>query len=254
MRALPADADGLGAARADGHWLHAALLQRCRAIGALAWPLAAPGAANDSVVQIEARAHVGELDALILGGGGDLKVAENGRACIEDRNDRDRYEYALLRYALAARLPVLGICRGAQLIQLAHGGALQAPRTDAATPGLHCDRTRYVAHHHAIELSADGRLQRVFGRASAEVSSAHRWRIAELGNGLRCDARCPSDGSIEAFSGSAPGWLLGVLWHPEFDLEHVRALPGHLIFAHLRAAIDARRSALNASASLHVDA
>ncbi|MFO1495930.1 MAG: gamma-glutamyl-gamma-aminobutyrate hydrolase family protein [Lysobacterales bacterium] len=212
-RHRPANPGERGAARETAWWVHEALAAACRAAGGLPLLLTAP---LDGDVEAEASACIDSVDALILGGGGDISQGPDGQrltalhaAC----PSRDRYEYALLRCARRAGKPVLGICRGAQLIQLAQGGALQPP--DASGDALHVDPARYTAHGHAIEwLGEDASTgHRLW------VNSAHRWRIQSLAQGLMPLARCPVDGSIEAFAANAGPWLRATLWHPEFMQE-----------------------------------
>lgn len=225
MRALPADPGGLGAARAAGWWLHRSLATACAAHGAEAWPLPPLeiGSAGD-----DARSRIAFLDALILGGGGDLAVDAQGLCAAPGELPlRDRYEYALLDAALARGIPVLGICRGAQLLQLAAGGALLAPAEAADTRTLHCDRRMYLEHLHPIELRSGGLLS----GSNATVNSAHRWTIRQLAPGLRTEAICPIDGTVEAFS-SAEQRLLGTLWHPEFDLDDRQVFGAFLALMH----------------------
>lgn len=239
-RALKAESGALGAARADGWWLHATLPERCREIGALPLLIAPPSAA---LCAREAREWVSLLDALILGGGGDIGTDRDGNPfdapCFAANGERDAFEYELLNEARRESIPVLGICRGAQLIQLSFGGHLLAPTPDPDGVRLHCEPELYVEHHHALTLAPGGILPG--SRSSTfEVNSAHRWRIGELAQGLRVEARCPDDNSIEAFSAQTGGFLLGVLWHPEFEPGSETAFAGSAIFDCLREAI-ARR-------------
>lgn len=214
-RYRPAEPAGLGAARAPGWWLHDALTAQCRAAGGLPLALAAPLSSADDI-QAEAQACIDAVDALILGGGGDIGLGPDGRpldALHAPLPERDRFEYALLAAARSAHKPVLGICRGAQLIQLACGGTLEPP--SPASDIVHVDPDRYVEHGHLIEWVANDALR---GRR-VWVNSAHRWRILALPAPLEAIARCPADGTIEAFRADAGSWLYGTLWHPEFMQE-----------------------------------
>lgn len=238
LRTRGADQRGRGAARADGWWLHDALLQRCADIGALAWPLAAPAGLADAPIAALAQAQIGELDALILAGGGDILLApasEPPPGADALALTRDRHEYALLAAARARGLPVLGICRGAQLIHRAGGGELLAP--DAASEAMHLDVARYVEHHHAIELMPGSWLAASHRGACAIVNSAHRWRIGEALPRTRVLARCVADGSVEAFELADEACVVGLMWHPEFALAHPDALAGDVVFSRLGDAI-----------------
>lgn len=212
-RHRPADSGARGAACETAWWVHEALVAGCRAAGGLPLVLTAPLAGD---IEAEASACIDSVDALILGGGGDISLGPDGQSLTALHAacpSRDRYEYALLRCARRAGKPVLGICRGAQLIHLAHGGTLQPP--DASGDALHVDPARYTAHGHSIEWLGDDS----FAGRSLWVNSAHRWRIRALPPGLTPLARCPVDGSIEAFAANAGSWLRATLWHPEFMQE-----------------------------------
>ncbi len=220
---MPAAPEGRGAARAAAWSVHEALLDQCRRLGGLPIPLCAPTDASAVDAEPEAADHIGHLDALILGGGGDICLRADGSACLLDGYAslpaRDQFEYALLQHARHAALPVLGICRGAQLIQRAFGGDL-VQETALARAGVsaqtHSDPAAYIEHRHTVEILPGGMLAETHEPATASVNSAHRWCVAELAPGLVAEAIAAHDASVEAFSGGAGGWLLGVLWHPEF--------------------------------------
>lgn len=144
---------------------------------------------------------------------------------------RDLYEYALLAAARGRALPVLGICRGAQLLHRAAGGELLP--ADAASTPLHLDTGRYLAHHHAVELAPGTWLAAGHAGAIAEVNSAHRWRIAQPSADARVLARCSLDGSVEAFDFPDERCTIGVMWHPECALEHPQALAATPVFGRL---------------------
>jgi putative glutamine amidotransferase len=132
--------------------------------------------------------------------------------------ERDGTTLPLIRAAIAAGLPVLAICRGIQELNVALGGSLHQRvhtldgRIDhRGGPGPH--DVRYGPKH---PISVTGTLARIVGAERIEVNSLHGQAIDRLGNGLVVEARAP-DGTIEAVAmPSAPGWLLGVQWHPEW--------------------------------------
>ena len=132
--------------------------------------------------------------------------------------ERDHTTLPLIRAAIARGLPVLAICRGIQELNVALGGSLiqrvhaQPGFSDhRGGPGPH--ESRYGPKH---PITVTGSLARIVGATTIEVNSLHGQAIDRLADGLVVEARAP-DGTIEAVAmPSAPGWLLGVQWHPEW--------------------------------------
>ena len=160
------------------------------------------------------------LDGLLLAGGCDIDPSSYGA----DRDtqlggttpDRDRFEIALGARALERDMPLLGVCRGMQMLNVIAGGTLVQHLPDRLghdrhrhTPGVFAD--------HAVEL-VDGSLA---ARATAEtrhaVKSHHHQGIDRLGDGLVVSGRAAEDGLPEAIELPGRGFALGVLWHPEED-------------------------------------
>lgn len=140
------------------------------------------------------------IQGLLLTGGDDIGATP----------DRDATENALLRWATGEHLPVLGVCRGAQML---------ARHAEAKLTEV--QRERHVAARHAVKWrSADAQTsfwqQALPGQGNAEVNSYHNWGLFPEGcpDCLRIAAVCPEDGSIEAFCHTALPWL-GIFWHPE---------------------------------------
>jgi len=133
--------------------------------------------------------------------------------------ERDRTTLPLIRAAIAAGVPLLAICRGVQELNVALGGSLiqrvhmlESRMDHRAGPG-----TLEVCYRPKHPISATGSLARILGADSIEVNSLHGQAIDRLGDGLVVEASAP-DGTIEAVAmPSAPGWLLGVQWHPEWQ-------------------------------------
>jgi putative glutamine amidotransferase len=132
--------------------------------------------------------------------------------------ERDQTTLPLIRAAIARGIPVLAICRGIQELNVALGGSLiqrvhaHSGRNDhRGGPGPM--EIRYGARH---SVAVSGSLARIIGATTMQVNSLHGQAIARLGQGLVVEATAP-DGTIEAVAmPSAPGWLLGVQWHPEW--------------------------------------
>jgi putative glutamine amidotransferase len=163
------------------------------------------------------------IDALVLAGGSDLDPASYGARPHPEtkgaRPERDRFELALAHRALDRELPVLGICRGMELLNVALGGTLEQhlARLDVHrhTPGAFCD--------HAVRLEPGSLAARAVGAERTEVKSHHHQGIAELGEGLVATGWSEPDGLVEAIELADGRWALGVLWHPEED-ERSRVL------------------------------
>lgn len=185
------------------------------------------------------------LDGLVLQGGSDLWPGSYGEAPIQEKwtgdRLRDEYELALLRAFDRAGKPVLGVCRGLQLVNVAFGGTLYQ---DLATqlPGalVHRDAALYDRNFHEIELLPGSRLAALYpGLPTARVNSVHHQGVKALAPGLVAEARCARDGLIEAVRRPAGSFVAAVQWHPEFHRAGEGTLDGAPI---LRDFLDAARS------------
>ncbi|HMJ03675.1 MAG TPA: sigma-70 family RNA polymerase sigma factor [Conexibacter sp.] len=179
--------------------------------------------------------------ALVLTGSDhDVHPALYGQPVRGSRNpqlDADRADVALLREALDGGLPVLGICRGHQLLNVARGGTLhQDLGEDRATerPELHLDRRM-----HAVATGGDSLTRRMVGR-HASVPSIHHQAIARVGHGLRVTSRT-DDGIVEGIEDAALPFAVGVQWHAELPEAGIagRRVRDALADAALRRAADA---------------
>jgi putative glutamine amidotransferase len=182
-------------------YLHA--LRRAGAEGVVLLPDAA---AVDRVPEVLAR-----FDGLLLAGGGDLDPATYGATPQDEvygvSHDHDAFELALLRAAVEQGRPVLAICRGLQLLNVAQGGTLFQHITDGETTVHH------RGHLHALEVSQGCRLAAAVGAGSLDGWSMHHQAVARLGLDLVVTARA-ADGVIEGVE-LPDGWVVGVQWHPE---------------------------------------
>jgi putative glutamine amidotransferase len=169
----------------------------------------------------EASVFLDRIDGLALSGGGDVDPASYGA-----RNERsydtdatvDRWELALLAEARDRRMPTLCICRGIQILNVAHGGTLHqevlAPGT-IHEPLSGRSGAEILAARHPVSLADGGRLQDIYGAGTLQVNTIHHQAIDVLGDGLAVEATAP-DGIIEAVVSTDPDWwCVGVQWHPE---------------------------------------
>lgn len=164
------------------------------------------------------------LDAICLSGGPDVDPAEYGA----DRDPQlgptwrrlDRFELELARAADERGMPMLGICRGCQVLNVARGGDLiqhlgTAERDD---PLHHRQRYRGERQTHRIEIEPGSVLARAVGATELEVNSFHHQAVRTLGRSLRATAHAP-DGVVEAIEDPDRPFFVGVQWHAEYDTE-----------------------------------
>jgi len=166
--------------------------------------------------------YVNGLDGLVLQGGADIAPESYGERPLNPEwtgdRIRDRYEIALFEEFVRQGKPVIGICRGCQLINVAFGGTLyqdigtQVP----ATLTHRCDR-RYENNFHAMRFAEGGWLARLYpGLALARVNTIHHQAVKDLGRDLVVEAVSDPDGIVEAVRWQGPSFVMGVQWHPEF--------------------------------------
>lgn len=178
-----------------------------------------------------ASTDLSRVSAVVIPGGGDISPARYGGTPNETTYDvddeQDEIDFALVAYATAHDLPLLGICRGAQLINVARGGTLyeDLPNgSDAHHNSIATSDYENVFVSHTVHINARSHTAsalRDVGNDSAEsleipVRSAHHQSVRSLGSGLRITARA-GDGTVEAFEAST-GWTVAVQWHPEAEL------------------------------------
>jgi putative glutamine amidotransferase len=158
------------------------------------------------------------LDGLILSGGNDVDPASYGAKPHAEtgglRPERDRAELALLEGALARDMPVLAVCRGSQLLNVARGGDLVQHLPEVVGDEKHRE-TPGVFSAHDVRVDPDSRLGALVGDR-APVKSHHHQGFGRVGGGLR-EAAWADDGTLEAVEDPSKRFALGVLWHPEED-------------------------------------
>ena len=170
---------------------------------------------------IRLRDYADYLDGLVLQGGTDVSPEAYGETPLKDEwagdRVRDAYEMELLHEFVEAGKPVLGICRGLQLINVAFGGSLyQDIPTQFAEPARH-QADAYDQHSHAVQFAEGGQFARWFGPvAGGQVVSIHHQCVRSLGRDLVVEASSTEDGMIEAVRHTGRGFVVGVQWHPEF--------------------------------------
>jgi putative glutamine amidotransferase len=160
------------------------------------------------------------VDGLVLTGGEDVDPRHYGarrHAATEPPHAaRDAWELALVAAARRTAAPVLAICRGMQLLNVALGGTLvQDLPSERPGPIRHADPSARSERVHAAAVDEGSRLAQAMGAATIGVNSSHHQAIDRVAGGLRIVARS-EDGVIEAVESAGDGWwLLGAQWHPE---------------------------------------
>lgn len=155
------------------------------------------------------------LDGLIVGGGDDIGAElYNGTAVPDVRIDpeRDELERIALEIAIDADIPVFGICRGAQMINVFYGGSLF---TDIHAVYQQAPKMRTPLPRKRVCIAAESRLRAVMGIDEVDVNSLHHQSVDQLGAGLEVSGR-DEHGIVQAIEDPAARFRLGVQWHPEF--------------------------------------
>lgn len=191
--------------------------------GALA--LMVPTLGHDAEVarrKVSVREVVDLLDGLVLQGGADVNPGVYGQqpARPEWTGDavRDRYELELIEGFLQRGKPILGICRGCQLLNVAFGGSLtQDLSTMRPDVARHVDGELYDELLHGVVIEPSTRLAQLYGgEQHFVVNSIHHQAIDRLGGDLQIEARSAGDGVIEAIRAKGTTPVFAVQWHPEF--------------------------------------
>jgi putative glutamine amidotransferase len=211
--------------------------------GAGGAPVVLPPVGEESA----AEALIHSLDGLLLSGGSDLDPSYYGEEPVPELGvtlpERDAFEMALVGLALRRGMPVFGICRGMQVLNVALGGTLyqDLPSQWEQDPLKHRQDTPKWQPTHEVRVSEGSYIAEVMGRESVKVNSYHHQGIRDLAEGLVVTGRS-SDGVIEAVEAEdlSERWLLGVQWHAEamrgsgpqqeslFE-AHVSAAEGHAL-------------------------
>jgi putative glutamine amidotransferase len=169
--------------------------------------------------------YVKILDGLLLSGGGDVHPSFfNERIQAKNlsiKKERDRFEIALAQKAEKKRLPILGICRGHQVINIALGGtiyqdlSLRAEKTLNHKP----EAVMRFKRKHKVKIKGGSKLFSIIKRGGIKVNTNHHQIIKDVAPDLLASA-WSEDGVIEALEGKAKGFLISVQWHPEAMLKH----------------------------------
>lgn len=196
-------------------------VQAIEAAGAL--PVVLPPLAPGDTQRLLAR-----LDGVVLSGGPDLAPEAYGAEPHDELGATepglDVFEYRLAREALRLGMPILGICRGAQTLNVARGGTLHQHLPDVVGEAIaHRQTEDGRLPTHPVTILPTSRLAAVLGMTRLSVNSFHHQAVDRLGSGLRACAWAP-DGTIEAIEDPAESFVLAVQWHA----ETLQGIPAHL--------------------------
>ncbi len=171
-----------------------------------------------------AQACLARLDGLVLTGGGDIEPAVHGAAehattYMIDRG-RDDFELSLYDVAVDLGMPVLGICRGAQIVNIHHGGDLVVHLPERFGDGLAHRAPPREPVEHEVQIEPGSALASIVGERPLPVMSWHHQCVDRVGAGLRVVAQA-EDGVPEALelADTSGRWMVAVQWHPELDAD-----------------------------------
>jgi putative glutamine amidotransferase len=180
------------------------------------------------ISESEAGSLLERFDGLLLIGGGDIDPRHYGQdplpECYGIDTDADVFEMHLVRAAMGRGMPVLAICRGFQVLNVATGGSLDqhiTGREGLVGHGIPGERSEM----HDVRLEPGTWVAKASGTEEVEVASSHHQAVARLGENLVVSGRAP-DGIVEAVEHPAGGWVVGVQWHPERTAERDPAQQG----------------------------
>jgi putative glutamine amidotransferase len=164
------------------------------------------------------------VDGICLSGGPDLHPDAYGAAAHPELGPTERrldaFELALARAADERGMPILAICRGMQVLNVARGGTLHQHLPDVVgTAVTHRQPGAPGEPTHAVSVAADSRLAGILGHRHVRVNSFHHQAVDVLGERLTVTARA-DDGTVEAFETAGGGFVLGVQWHAECLVDH----------------------------------
>lgn len=170
-----------------------------------------------------AEAFLERIDGLVVTGGAfDIDPALFGaeaRAGLVLKTGRTRFELAMVRGALGCDMPILGICGGQQLLNVALGGTLIQHIPDEVDGALaHEQPNPRSEPGHWVEIAAGTRLAAIVGETRIPVNSAHHQAVRDVAPGCVVNAIAP-DGVVEGIEAAGRAFCIGVQWHPEYDIS-----------------------------------
>lgn len=192
-----------------------------------AFPVLIPRVGKDSPMEV--RKIVAELDGLLLQGGDDVSPLNYGEEPLQPKwagdGVRDEYEMLLIREFLRQKKPILGICRGAQILNVAMGGSLyQDIPTQIPGSLVHRDWNIYDDNLHTVRIAEGSWLAKLLpGERVVTTTTVHHQAIKEIAPGMIVEAVSETDGIVEAIRYEKAPFVVALQWHPEFrrDRENI---------------------------------
>lgn len=164
--------------------------------------------------------YLNSIHGLIFSGGEDIAPVLLGEEPIREVNhisyERDIFEIELFREARKMDMPILGICRGIQLINAAAGGRNYQDiyKQHKGANGHNPNGIDYSDYHHSVNIDKDSKLYEIFGETDIRVNSLHHQAVMDPADGFKVTARA-KDGIIEGIEAKKNTFIVGVQWHPE---------------------------------------
>ena len=169
--------------------------------------------------EVDPGLYVQRVDLLLLSGGEDVHPKEYGEEIASDtvqvRVDRDAFELPLIRAFWEAGKPILAVCRGLQVLNVALGGTLYQDLACFPNAGQHEMEGNEYTRSHTVRIIPGSRLANALGADELTVNTSHHQMIKDVAPGLRAVAWSAPDGIIEAAEGTDERPVVGVQWHPE---------------------------------------
>jgi putative glutamine amidotransferase len=182
-------------------------------------PVLLPNVDDDDIIA----SYADSINGLLITGGGDIHPGYFGQEPHEKlgriSGARDNFEIKLIGLMRWKKAPLLGICRGHQVINVAFGGTLfQDLSCNPKRTKRHAD-TNQKGVYHKVMIQQNSRLFHIIGQSEIETNSSHHQVIDKLGSGLKASAYSSEDNIIEAIEHAEYPFVLGVQWHPEGIIE-----------------------------------
>lgn len=174
---------------------------------------------NDALIKVQLE----KIDGLLLSGGYDVNPLLYGEEPLPELEyilpERDEYEIKLIQFALEMKKPILGICRGMQILNVACGGTLYQDLSQFSLKHLkHQQKSKTDTASHSVEFVSGTNLHNIMGIDDTRINTFHHQAIKELAPGFVVNAKA-KDGIIEGFEKKDADFIIGLQWHPEMMME-----------------------------------